>query len=259
MLLAGALSGWAGMAMLSAGQKFPQAVADVSWRAAETMVPCAVGIEDADISGVAALFRKGTHLVLTVVLPACVLLFLTAPALVTLWLGSSIPITISIVRWTSVAVVLDAIGLTAIQVLWGKGHAILLLWLHIAASAVCLAVTALLVPRIGITGAAIGLIGSALVASLGALTGIRRICRFNVLVELKGAISGLVFPIFGLLGSVILFSRWLNPDHGAAGYLGLCAASVSVYLALLILFGIDDDVRKYLNLARDRFLIGKAQ
>ncbi len=254
MLLTGMLSGWAGMAMLSVGQKFPQAVCDVSWRAAETMVPFAVGIDEDDSFSSNSLFRQGTHHVIMLVLPSCIFLFLSAPTLVSLWLGSPTPIAISVLRLTSIAVVLDAIGLAAIQMLWGRGYAKFLLWLHTVSSAVCLAVTVLMVHKIGVAGAAIGLIGASSVASVGALAGIQRLCRVDVIKAFGKVLAGLAIPLVGLTCSTILVPQFLPSLGGKVGYILLLMVSATTYLVLLLLFGMDEGDRARVLVLKERLL-----
>jgi O-antigen/teichoic acid export membrane protein len=254
MLLTGYLSGWVGVATLSAGQKFPQAICDVSWRAAETMVPFAARMDEDDIVSSNCLFRDGTHHILMLVVPSCVFLLITAPTLIRLWLGDSMAIAVSVLRWTSIAIILDAIGLAAIQLLWGKGHARFLLRLQVCSSAACLGITAFLVPKLGVAGAAVGLIGSSLVASTGALAGIQRLCRVNVIEALRNATVGLAIPLSGLIVSTMLLSRFLDEEPGRMAYISLLAVSATVYLALLLLFGMVDGCRASIARLGERLL-----
>jgi O-antigen/teichoic acid export membrane protein len=75
---------------LSVSQKFPFAISDLNWRAAETLLPAAARKSGAGGSVPRDLLRFGTRFLTLMSAPTCILLFAVSPGLLHLWLGQDL-------------------------------------------------------------------------------------------------------------------------------------------------------------------------
>jgi O-antigen/teichoic acid export membrane protein len=149
------LSGSAALVPYHLAQKFPLAVATVPWRVAEAVFPWA---SSGDTSSTSTrneqVLTLGTRYSLAVALPACALLMVVAPGLLTVWLGTTEPATVAIFRIMTVAILADAAGVSAMHVLWASGRVVtvikVLASMAVAITLLCLAA----IPPLGIVGAA---------------------------------------------------------------------------------------------------------
>ena len=221
LVIVALLCGATGTVALSTGQKFPFAVSDLNWRAAETLLPASAKEDASGGAGRRALLHFGTRYTILLVVPASFLLLLTAPTLLRLWLGRELTASIPVMRLTCVAVLLDGCGLAALQVLWGAGRSWTVLRVYAVSTALALGLTLALVPRIGVAGAAWGLAASAMFASIAFLVLACRDFEDSVLGLLRAALAGMAIPIVFLSAAAVALYVGLGVAEG--GWIKLLA------------------------------------
>jgi O-antigen/teichoic acid export membrane protein len=64
---------------------------------------------------------KLTRCLVIISLPVCIVLWLLAPDVLTIWVGAAEPRTVSVLRLVTVTALLEAIGTAPFNVLWGRG------------------------------------------------------------------------------------------------------------------------------------------
>ena len=160
----GWLRGAAAVVPLSLGQRFPFAVGRLNYTASAAFLPAA-SAGDA-VTGMAEVVLLGTRWVMTVALPLCVVLWVLAPNLVSVWLGSAAPEVVTILRLSTGAILVDALGIAASQSLWGGGKAGTVLWVYGAMVGPSVILTVVLSRWYGARGSAAGLLLCLLVCAL---------------------------------------------------------------------------------------------
>ncbi len=162
-VLTGILAGGASVALLAAGEKFPMAVANLNWRSAETLVSPVAAVDSNSKESIQSLAIAGTRNVLFFAIPACCVLFVGAPLLVRLWISQPLPMTVSVLRITALAVLVDAAAVGVVHVFWASGKANVMLRIYGLAATFCVVSSCVLIPRLGVMGAAFGLLVSTIV------------------------------------------------------------------------------------------------
>lgn len=150
--------GPAAIISLKLGQRFPGALTAMTWHAAEVAYPAASEYYGAEQSRCTQdLLLLGTRGILLLTLPVCIALWILAPQLLTVWLGGKYPGALVVLRLMSVAVLADAASATAVQILYGRGQAKTVLKVTAGSAFASIAVSLLLMPRLGVAAAAWGL------------------------------------------------------------------------------------------------------
>ena len=215
------------------GRRFPQAITDLCTRAAGALFPA---VSEHGRSGKKAAVREilevGTRWIVVGALPMCLGLWVIGPGLLQAWIHNVQPDAILILRLTTVAVFIDAIAAASIQVLWGMGAMRAIFTIPTCVTAASLGLTLPLLLRMGIAGAAWGLL---LPMALGALAFIHiaaRSCGLRKRDLLGYAFGGLLLPGALCLATVVALGFWrgsgwtaviVSTLAGGLGYLaGFC-------------------------------------
>jgi O-antigen/teichoic acid export membrane protein len=232
-LVVAAVDGAAASALYQVSQRFPLAVMALPDRVSVTLFPASS--EQARLearASAARLVASGTRLIAVVLVPVSILLFITADDLLGVWLGSVPPDGALILRLTTLAVTVQALSASALQVLWGRGDITRLAVALTAAAGFAVAGTGGLALALGPVGAALALALAAALAATSVLAlGARTIgCSVRALL---GAALAEVAPaavacaaVAGTLTALGVGSSWFG--LGALG-----AASITAYLAAL--------------------------
>lgn len=195
-ILIGLLRGSAAIVPYHIGAKFPVAVTEITARGAGVLFPAASEQERAgSLVRMQEILEVGTRWIVVIALPLCLVLWLLAPNLLQAWLGEPPPAAAEVMRLVTIAVFLEAIGASALQVLWGRGaaRAVLEVLLGVAIATVGLSVW--LLARLGTVGAAWGLLFPVSVGSLTLLHLASRACGVRALGLLRSVARGLLLPI----------------------------------------------------------------
>jgi len=158
-ILIGLLGGGARATMtLYAGQRPSYIVSELNWRGGEVLFSESSSQEmRKGHEAYAQLMVFGTTWLLAVALPLCIGIFILAPVLVSVWLRTSSPEIVAVMRLTSIGAIADALWVGPLHALWGRGLAnrVLLITSGVTASALLLNI--LLIPRFGVHGAAVAI------------------------------------------------------------------------------------------------------
>jgi O-antigen/teichoic acid export membrane protein/2-polyprenyl-3-methyl-5-hydroxy-6-metoxy-1,4-benzoquinol methylase len=217
-------------------QQFPTSVGPIIWATADALLPSASQSgNETDFTRTREILQLGTRWVVVIALPLCLGLWVVGPKLLQAWLGTVPAGSVLILRLVTLAVFMEGFSAASIQVLWGQAKIRALVILPVCLLIVSLGLTLLLLPRLGVVGAAWGLVVPMIVASLiyiriGAST-----CGISLWSLIRDALATLMLPAF------VLFAVCFGVDIlTGTGWIPVIAASVaagSAYLICFILLG----------------------
>ena len=217
-------------------QKFPTAVAPLIWSAAEALFPAvSQHRRDEDMGATRAILEAGTRWIVALALPLCAGLWLIAPELLGAWVGNVDPGAVLVMRLITAAMFLEGIAAAPVQVLWGRGELRPLLLVPSCILVASLGLTLGLLPRLGMVGAAWGLLLPTLVGAAAYFHVAAEICGVRVLSLLGSAFRGLALPVLAMVACVTGVQ-----DFGLKGWPGVSvtiAAGGFVYLLCFFLSG----------------------
>jgi len=227
-------------------QKFPAAVGPIIWSASDALFPAvSQHRKDKGIALTREILEVGTRWVVVIALPLCLGLWALAPKLLEAWVGNVQPGSVLILRLVTAAVFLEGIAAGSIQVLWGRGEMRTLLIVPSCVLVTSLGLTLALLPRIGIVGAAWGLLLPTIVAAVAYFNIASRRCGIRVRDLLKSAFDGLLLPALALVALVISIRSLFG-----TGWTGVVAATLGGGLGYLISFLFGGAREEELMLAR---------
>ncbi len=184
------------------GSRLPLALTMISWPMAESLFPSAAR-DPPRAAQIAVWCARWT---LMLVLPTSFVIGFVAPELLSVWLGSVPDGAVDVLRLMSFAVVVDALGVSALQVAWGLGAVQGIMIIMSAAAAGNLFLGALVVPRVGVVGAATVTAGCIIVSSAAVVCLFARLVHISPLALFHGAVRGLAAPV--LLSAALAISAW---------------------------------------------------
>jgi O-antigen/teichoic acid export membrane protein len=236
-LIIGVLAGTSAEALFYVGQKFPVALSGVTSRVAGVLFPAASEQErTGNLAGTRDILDVGTRWLAVVVLPIAIVLAIVAPALLRAWLGHAEPEAILVLRLTVAAVVLDALGEGAFNLLWGRGAIRRVLKVQAVAATVATVLTVFLLKILGLSGAAMAL-GVAMAAGTAMiLAEAARECRLQAGGTLFGALRGL-FPAAAASAAAVMAVHWLPIARDWAQVAASSFVGGVVFLAVLYGYG----------------------
>ncbi len=219
------------------GQKFPVAIWGVTWRAGEVLFPAASEHQRAkNMTSTREVLEVGTRWIVVLALPICIVLWIVAPHLLRAWVGETRPETVMVLRLTTAAVFVDALGEGSFHLLWGRGAVRTVLRVVGIMVSLSSGLALLFLVRSGIVGAAWALLVAAAFGWLALLTAASRVCGIRVLALLRGALQGLVIP--GLVcATLALATTYFRPQGAWLTVLSASFAAGSTYVAMLYLHG----------------------
>jgi O-antigen/teichoic acid export membrane protein len=164
-LLITVINGAAAVTPFTIGQKFPNLISGMTWRASEVFFPVASRQRVGDELDPQNFLRAITRWLVLTIVPAALGLFLIAPVLLRTWMGSVEPTALAILRLACAAVVVEILLPGAIQLFWGAGQTGVVLIVNLATMAADVLLAVILLPRLGPVGAAWATVGSTLIAA----------------------------------------------------------------------------------------------
>ncbi len=240
-LFIGILRGSAAIVPYHIGQRFPFAVSVIHDRTGNVIFPAA-GKHHESEEGTKELLIVGTRWIVLVALPLCMVLWLSAPALLQAWIGVAETETIWIFRLTTGAVFFDAFGAASLHLLWGRGQASTLTRILAAMTIAHVCIGVFLLGQIGIVGVALGFLIPMAAGSLVIMYHACRISKVAPTFLLGSTFSGLLLPVFlvGLTEYVFLtYIRHANLfSLAASGF-----ASCILYLLAFYFLGCKEEER----------------
>jgi len=219
--------GW--IAPFYIAQKFPVSLGPIIWSTADALFPAVSQHQrDGEIARTREILEVGTRWTIVLVLPLCLVLAVIAPELLQAWVGEARAASVLVLRLMTAAVFMQGVAAPSCQVLWGRGEVRTLLMVSSSLAVTSLALSLALLPRLGMAGAAWGLLLPMLLAALTYLCIASRVCRTRVRDLLPGAAEGLLLPCLACLAATIAIQRLSRP-----GWVGVIATSLGsgiVYL-----------------------------
>lgn len=217
LILIGIIAGSPSIALFNVAQKIPLMVGAVTGRISVVYFPAASQrLHSRDISSTRELVEDGIRWIMILAVPVCVILSLTAPNVIAVWLGEASAEVVLILRLSTVAVFADAVGAIPLQVLWGRGRLrpllVVLTFALVANVALCVA----LLTAIGPAGAAYGLVVTTSIRTIMLLWITAQTCQTRIVTMLRRATRGLFLAIASsglvVLGLVYISSpnRWVS-------------------------------------------------
>jgi O-antigen/teichoic acid export membrane protein len=194
------------VAQYHVGRKFPQTVARLAASAGLVVLPAASGHDrDPDVSHARDVLEAGTRSLVVSFLPICILLWILAPDILTLWIGAAGPQTARVLRLVTITALLEAICTGPFNVLWGRGEVGVLVRVMGFQTAGNLALTVALLGRFGIVGAAWALLIPLAFATLAVVLEASRRFGTTVFKLTQWVTSGLSFPVIVCAASTLPF------------------------------------------------------
>jgi O-antigen/teichoic acid export membrane protein len=166
--------------------------------------------------------------------PLCIVLWLLAPDLLRVWLGTAHPDTLVILRIAVAAVFIDACGACSTQVVWGAGSVGLVLAILGLSAAVYVAFAAWLVMVLGAVGAAWAYFLSAALYTVLFIVAACRACQLRLVSLGLACLRCLLVPALAC-ALVTLGAAWLLGMNGWLQITVASAAAGAVYMLTLYL------------------------
>lgn len=241
-VLIGFVSGPAAAVPFYIGQKFPVAVSGMSWRAAEVLFPAASENQNDPVRSEEVL-RVGSRWVLVLALPFAILLIVAAPGLLRAWVGNTPPGTVMVLRILAATVVADAIMVTPLHMLWGRGAVRPILLVYAAQGFGTIILTLALAAIFGVAGAATGMLISIGVSAFVFLVVASREYDLSAWNLAAGAYRGLTLPI--LACSLSTLSVLYLGDQSRLWVILAMAVGGFFYMAVLFGFSGSSEEKRF--------------
>jgi O-antigen/teichoic acid export membrane protein len=253
-LLISVINGAAAVTPFTIGQKFPNLISGLTWRASEVFFPVAsrqgAGEELDPEKFIRGIIR---WLALTIV-PAAVGLFLIAPVLLRAWMGSVDPTALAILRLACAAVVVEILLPGAIQLFWGAGQTGVVLIVNLATMTADVLLAVILLPRLGPVGAAWATLGSTVLAAVLFLGFVASRRRTRILPTLWHSFRRVAPALMIALAPAFFLARTIEGRNWPA-VLGTVVISALLYLTMLWYYSASEDEKAVLAslVGRDYF------
>ena len=242
-VLIGLVRGSAWIVPYHVGLKFPATVTGITWRVAEVFFPPASEqSRKQGLTGTWNLIHTGTRWTVVLALPLCLTLAILAPNLLRAWLGEVPPGASLILRVSSAAVLAGAVGVSALQVLWGRGAVRIILAVAGKAAAINLALSLVLLIRIGVAGPAWAFLVSMVFSSAALLRAASRLCAVAPGKLLLDVAQGLPLPVM-MCVAMASTMIYLTPGGQWPGVILAAAAAGCAYALTLYRFGAREEER----------------
>jgi O-antigen/teichoic acid export membrane protein/SAM-dependent methyltransferase len=223
-LAIGVLRGSASIVPYYVGQRFPFAVSAINWSAAEVFFPAASEHQRAgDLSRSQEVLEVGTRWTVVLVLPLCLVLGVIAPNLIKAWLGTLPPDAVAVLRLVAATALAEAFGVGALHVLWGRGAARTVLFVAVGAALGTLGLSLWLLNRMGIVGAAWGLLLPMSLGSMASLSYASHGTGTRTADLLRRTMDGLWLPVLASLAVTLAVTTLLQP----ASWVGIIAVALA--------------------------------
>jgi O-antigen/teichoic acid export membrane protein/SAM-dependent methyltransferase len=223
-------SGW--IAAYYIAQKFPTSIGPIIWSTADALFPAVSQHQGGrGIARTREILEVGTRWTVVLALPLCLVLLTLAPELLQAWVGIVRPDVVLVLRLITAAVFMEGVAAASFQMLWGRGEMRTLLIVSSCLAVTSLGLSLVLLPRMGIAGAAWGLLLPMLLAAVAYLNIASRICQVRMRDLIHRAFDGLLLPCLACLTIGIGIKHLSGP-----GWTGVIAAALGSGLGYLISF-----------------------
>jgi O-antigen/teichoic acid export membrane protein/2-polyprenyl-3-methyl-5-hydroxy-6-metoxy-1,4-benzoquinol methylase len=225
------------------GRRIPQMISALYMRASAVFFPAvSEHAQGRNRASIREILEVGTRWVVVWALPVCMVLWILAPELLQAWISNVSPGTVLIFRLITAAVFAEAVAAASIQVLWALGAMRTVSVIPSAVVVTSVGLTLVLLPRVGVVGAAWGL---SLPMTLGAVAFTHlaaRTCGIRIRDLVHTAFGGLFLPVAVCLVISLSISFWSGP-----GWRGVIATALGGGFGYVLVF--------YFNGAREEELM----
>ncbi len=236
--------GW--IAPFYIAQRFPVALGPIIWSTADALFPAVSQHQgDGEIARTREILEVGTRWTIVVALPLCLVLTAIAPELLQAWVGEARPASVLVLRLITAAVFMEGVAAPSFQMLWGRGEVRTLLIVSSSLAGASLVLSLALLPRLGMAGAAWGLLLPMLLAAVAYLCVASQVCQTRLRDLLPRAMDGLLLPFLACLVTTIAIQRLSRP-----GWTGVITTSLGSGLVYLGAFYYSGARKEELVLAR---------
>jgi O-antigen/teichoic acid export membrane protein len=148
--------GTAATTTLYTGQRPGLIISEFNWRGGDILFAASASKSEQNQKTVGpAMMAFGTGSVLAIALPLCSGMVILAPAIVSVWLHVNQPEIVTVMRLTAVGILADALLVSPMHILWGRGMARTVLVISSGITCSILLMNFLLIRSMGATGSAI--------------------------------------------------------------------------------------------------------
>jgi O-antigen/teichoic acid export membrane protein len=196
-----------------------------------------------DAATVRAILQDGTRYLATVSAPVLGLLFFHAESIIHLWVGPELHAAILPLRILLLAVFFSTLQFNAANVLGMTGGHRGVAWTMIGSATLNIILSIILIPMLGLAGAALATLVSAMALEFGVI--LKRACNHQAL-----KLSSVLRPIIPVLLSLVpmfLSAHWLKLYWPATSLLALalqCMVAGVIFLAVACMVVIRSDERR---------------
>jgi len=234
-LVIGVVRGSGSIVPYYVGQRFPLAVSAINWSAAEVLFPAASEHQRAGDPGRSQeVLEVGTRWIVVLVLPLCLVVGIIAPNLLQAWLGTVPPDAVAVLRLVAATALAEAFGVSALHVLWGRGAARTVLLVALGAALGTLGLSLWLLNRMGIVGAAWGLLLPMSLGSIASVWYASRSTGMRMADLLRRTLDGLWLPALACLAVTVAVNTFLRRGYWAEVIAAALAGGTAYVLALYI-------------------------
>jgi O-antigen/teichoic acid export membrane protein len=208
-----------------------------------------------DLEAIRNVLKNGTRLLALVSAPSLLLLFIHAEALIKIWVGPDLLQAVAPLRILLVSVFLSTLQFNAANVLGMLGKHRRVACTLIGSASMNVALTLFLVPRLGLTGAALATLISVATIELNLILG-------GALAQQGMRAGSILKPILRIapaLGCTALVATWIQsvfPADNLFDLLWQSAVSGAVYLLIAFLTAVKRSERRWIL---DHFLNGRRE
>ena len=196
-----------------------------------------------DAATVRAILQDGTRYLATVSAPVLGLLFFHAESIIHLWVGPELHAAILPLRILLLAVFFSTLQFNAANVLGMSGGHRGVAWTMVGSATLNIILSVILIPMLGLAGAALATLVSALTLEFGVI--LKRACNHQAL-KLVSVLRPII-PVLLSLVPMFLTAHWLNLYWPANSLLALalqCMVAGVIFLAVACMVVIRSDERR---------------
>jgi O-antigen/teichoic acid export membrane protein len=246
-LLIGAMLGSARIATYQVARQFPAGIYELGWRAGEVVFPASVQYDRMDdTAGIEEVLEVATRWIIFTTLPASLILYMVAPRLLAVWVGSVEPETLAMFRIFCLAGFADAISAGVLNVLWGQRKMMAIVKISTIQAIVSLSLCAALLPRFGVVGSAWALL---IPIPLCAVAFFYLVCSGSW-VGLAGSLGrgfrGLVLPSIACAGIALTLNRMITAYSWLA-LIAISGAGLTTFVVLALVRPINSQERNTIH------------
>jgi O-antigen/teichoic acid export membrane protein len=230
-LLVGGFLGSSAIVPLYLGQKFPVATAQLGGSAVQVLFAHSGRYAHAH-ELMRDFIRSGTRWMTILTAGPTVVLAILAPNLLHAWIGKVDPTVVLVFRITALDVFLISLSEGNVNALWGLGDARAVLAVTVFVALVGIGLMLLMIPWLGVAGAAWGMLLATCVSTILFIVVAARKLSVRAHLCLVGTFDGLLVPLFAAAAVAAVVRYAVNPQMWPGLLTGIAVAGIAYLLVL---------------------------